>query len=154
MRGNSEDVLIPRRGEKGDDFWRRFSVVAHDEKKGKPSVWLSKTQSGTNTLARWVWCVGLIILLTIVCASVLGWWVTRSNNSHRDPTSFGGGASEQNSATAATSTGLAGAVAGGDGFSAPISSVHPTFTVNNRRAFPSPTTAIKRHARRSQKVQL
>ena len=31
MRGNSEDHLLPRRGDKGDDFWRRFSMVAKEE---------------------------------------------------------------------------------------------------------------------------
>jgi len=31
MRGNSEERLIPRRGEKGDDFWRRFSMIAREE---------------------------------------------------------------------------------------------------------------------------
>lgn len=31
IRGNSEDNLIPKRGEKGDDFWRRFSMVAKEE---------------------------------------------------------------------------------------------------------------------------
>jgi len=31
MRGNSEERLLPRRGEKGDDFWRRFSMVAREE---------------------------------------------------------------------------------------------------------------------------
>jgi len=31
LRGNSEEKLIPRRGEKGDDFWRRFSMVAREE---------------------------------------------------------------------------------------------------------------------------
>jgi hypothetical protein len=36
MRGNSEEKLIPRRGEKGDDFWRRFSMVAREESR-KPS---------------------------------------------------------------------------------------------------------------------
>jgi hypothetical protein len=30
MRGNSEETLLPGRGEKGDDFWRRFSMVAKD----------------------------------------------------------------------------------------------------------------------------
>lgn len=33
MRGNSEDNLLPKRGERGDDFWRRFSIVAKEEKK-------------------------------------------------------------------------------------------------------------------------
>lgn len=31
LRGNSEEKLIPRRGERGDDFWRRFSMVAREE---------------------------------------------------------------------------------------------------------------------------
>jgi hypothetical protein len=31
MRGGTEDVLLPQRGEKGDDFWRRFSMVAKIE---------------------------------------------------------------------------------------------------------------------------
>jgi hypothetical protein len=31
LRGNSEEKLLPRRGEKGDDFWRRFSMVAREE---------------------------------------------------------------------------------------------------------------------------
>lgn len=36
IRGNKEDALIPRRGEKGDDFWRRFSMVAHDQATKSP----------------------------------------------------------------------------------------------------------------------
>lgn len=32
MRSNSEERLLPRRGEKGDDFWRRFSMIAKEEK--------------------------------------------------------------------------------------------------------------------------
>lgn len=36
MRGNSEETMLPSRGEKGDDFWRRFSMVVKEEtKKGK-----------------------------------------------------------------------------------------------------------------------
>jgi len=32
MRGNAEDVsLLPQRGEKGDEFWKRFSMVAKIE---------------------------------------------------------------------------------------------------------------------------
>lgn len=33
IRGNSEDNLLPKRGERGDDFWRRFSMIAREEKK-------------------------------------------------------------------------------------------------------------------------
>lgn len=36
IRGNKEDALIPKRGEKGDDFWRRFSMVAHVEERTSP----------------------------------------------------------------------------------------------------------------------
>jgi hypothetical protein len=31
LRGGSEEKLLPRRGERGDDFWRRFSMVAREE---------------------------------------------------------------------------------------------------------------------------
>ena len=35
MRGDSEGTLIPRRGDKGDDFWRRFSMIAKEESSHK-----------------------------------------------------------------------------------------------------------------------
>lgn len=86
MRGNSEEKLLPRRGENGDDFWRRFSMVAREESR-KPnsqkqrwdypsffvtiayhvkiavifSAWLRKTQSGANRLSLWIWILGLIV---------------------------------------------------------------------------------------------
>lgn len=31
LRSNTEETLLPKRGEKGDDFWRRFSMVAKEE---------------------------------------------------------------------------------------------------------------------------
>ena len=31
MRGEKEETMLPRRGERGDEFWRRFSVIAHTE---------------------------------------------------------------------------------------------------------------------------
>ncbi len=41
LRGKHEETLLPRRGEKGDDFWRRFSMVVkmEDTKKGQ-SRWV------------------------------------------------------------------------------------------------------------------
>jgi hypothetical protein len=30
IRGDAEETLLPKRGEKGDDFWRRFSMVAKE----------------------------------------------------------------------------------------------------------------------------
>lgn len=35
MRGDKEETLLPKRGEKGDDFWRRFSVVVKEETKAQ-----------------------------------------------------------------------------------------------------------------------
>lgn len=83
MRAAGEDVLLPKRGERGDDFWRRFSVIAHDNvenrKSGRCAViyssywvslliafcssWLRKTQNGTSRLSVWVWVVGLILFV-------------------------------------------------------------------------------------------
>lgn len=37
MRAAGEDVLLPKRGERGDDFWRRFSVIAHDNSDNRKS---------------------------------------------------------------------------------------------------------------------
>lgn len=31
LRGEKEETLLPRRGERGDDFWRRFSMVVKQE---------------------------------------------------------------------------------------------------------------------------
>lgn len=33
MRGKTEDTVLPSRGQKGDDFWRRFSMVIHEQEK-------------------------------------------------------------------------------------------------------------------------
>jgi hypothetical protein len=42
LRGNSEETLLPRGvGGKGDDFWRRFSMVAKEEaKSGSKKRWI------------------------------------------------------------------------------------------------------------------
>lgn len=37
LRGNKESTVLPKRGERGDDFWRRFSMVIKDEN-AKPST--------------------------------------------------------------------------------------------------------------------
>lgn len=31
LRGEKEETLLPKRGERGDDFWRRFSMVVKQE---------------------------------------------------------------------------------------------------------------------------
>jgi hypothetical protein len=67
MRGNSEDALIPKRGEKGDDFWRRFSMVAKEENRKPPTMkqssWLQKTQALSDRLSKLVAIVGVILFL-------------------------------------------------------------------------------------------
>jgi hypothetical protein len=35
MRGNSEETLLPRNTQKGEEFWRRFSYFAKEEPKAK-----------------------------------------------------------------------------------------------------------------------
>ena len=35
MRGNSEETLLPRNTQKGEEFWRRFSFIAKEEPKRK-----------------------------------------------------------------------------------------------------------------------
>lgn len=98
--------MLPKRGEKGDDFWRRFSMVIREEssKKGpeKTSVWLRKTQSGTNSLSRWVWIIGLLLLACIAGGIGLGWYIAHNNTSHNAPTVIGGGVNEK--ATPVTSS--------------------------------------------------
>jgi hypothetical protein len=35
LRGDKEETLLPKRGDRGDDFWRRFSIVVKTEEKVK-----------------------------------------------------------------------------------------------------------------------
>ncbi|KAF8073493.1 hypothetical protein FPV67DRAFT_1576119 [Lyophyllum atratum] len=138
MRGNFEETLLPTRGEKGDDFWRRFSMVAKEENQKpttqKTSVWLSKTQSGSTRLSRWVWIVGLILLICIGGAIGIGWYVSHNKPGHQQPTVFGGSANEvaTNTATTAVSTGANGST---------IRHVTPTHTVA-RRVLDARATAV------------
>ena len=36
MRGDGEDTVLPRRGNRGDDFWRRFSMVVKEDMAAPP----------------------------------------------------------------------------------------------------------------------
>ncbi|KAF9651326.1 hypothetical protein BDM02DRAFT_3184587 [Thelephora ganbajun] len=94
MRGEREETLLPKRGEHGDQFWRRFSMVAKVEN-NKPSTWLAKTSSGQSRFSCWVWVLAIFLVLAIVGTSVLGWYMTRNNTSHRTPTAVGGKENEQ-----------------------------------------------------------
>jgi hypothetical protein len=124
--------LVPRRGQKGDDFWRRFSIVAKDEK--KTSSWLIKTQSGSSKLSRWVWFVGMMFLVLIAAGIGIGWYVSHKSPSNTAPKAIGGSANETMSPT---STHASVAVSSS-------SSLHvsPTNTVA-RRNQAEPTPAIR-----------
>jgi hypothetical protein len=50
MRSESEDHLIPRRGDKGDDFWRRFSMVAKEETSSERERYVQKILLFKNPL--------------------------------------------------------------------------------------------------------
>lgn len=131
IRGNSEDHLLPRRGDKGDDFWRRFSMVAKEEGGGRESSWLVKTQNGTTRLSRWIWIVGTFMMVCIATGIGVGWYFTHKNPSNQQPKVFGGSADEgMSSAAASSSTSVSGIS------SAPH--VSPTNTVARRARYPEP----------------
>ncbi|KAG6330375.1 hypothetical protein ID866_8712 [Astraeus odoratus] len=137
MRGNSEDNLLPKRGERGDHFWRRFSIVAKEEK--KPSSWLVKTQSGMSRMSRWVWLVAILILAGI---GLIAWYeITHKSSSSSQPTAVGGKANE----TAGPTTMPASAQAA----ISTSTSLHvsPTNTVARRvaRAEPTPLDIVYVH---------
>ncbi|KAF8645172.1 hypothetical protein AX16_007999 [Volvariella volvacea WC 439] len=94
MRGNTEETLLPKRGEKGDDFWRRFSMIAKEPTANKESSWLRKTRDGSNRLSRWVWVVGLLLLIAAAGGIGLGWYISHNSPDHQPPTALGGSANE------------------------------------------------------------
>ncbi|KAH0832101.1 hypothetical protein J3R83DRAFT_13010 [Lanmaoa asiatica] len=128
IRGNSEDNLLPKRGEHGDNFWRRFSMVAKEEK--KPSSWLIKTQNGSSSLSRWVWVVGMILLTSIGMGIGLWYYISHTNSSHQQPTAVGGSANETSGPSSSTAEGHA---------SSSSPHVTPTFTLARRDTLPDPT---------------
>ncbi|EIN12534.1 hypothetical protein PUNSTDRAFT_49829 [Punctularia strigosozonata HHB-11173 SS5] len=146
IRGNGEETLIPRRGEKGDDFWRRFSMVVKEEahKKDKESSWLKKTRSGHSHFSRWVWVIGLLLLAAVVGAIALGWYVSHNDPSHVAPKAIGGSADEHSATSSAAAT--------TSGVLAASSSPHvsPTKTVEKRAAEAFPTGAVQKHRRHAE----
>ncbi|KIY45196.1 hypothetical protein FISHEDRAFT_67136 [Fistulina hepatica ATCC 64428] len=108
IRGDGEDVLIPRRGQKGDDFWRRFSMVVHEEQSKRPgekdSSWLKKTQSGSSRLAKWVLFLGIILVLAVAGAIGLWYYVAHTDSAQTQPSTLGGSADEKYHTTTDTAT--------------------------------------------------
>lgn len=130
MRGQKEGTTIPSRGERGDDFWRRFSMVVKEENKkpakSKTSMWLKKTQSGTNRMSRLVFCIGIFLVIVAAGAIGLGWWAAHNDNSHNQPTAIGGSAKEAGSPVSSSVT------AGGTASVQTSLHVSPTNTVARR----------------------
>ncbi|EJF56677.1 hypothetical protein DICSQDRAFT_141133 [Dichomitus squalens LYAD-421 SS1] len=141
MRGETEDTVLRPRGAQGDDFWRRFSMVAKEDMATPPgqkqSMWLRKTQNGTTRMSRWVWFVGLILLLIVAGAIGLGWWVAHNNTTHTAPKAIGGSADEKSieSASSAAAAHLATS-------SSTSLHVSPTNTVARRADEPIPTSVV------------
>uniref|UniRef100_A0A0W0G7M3 Uncharacterized protein n=1 Tax=Moniliophthora roreri TaxID=221103 RepID=A0A0W0G7M3_MONRR len=95
MRSKTEDTFLPSRGQKGDDFWRRFSMVVHEQEKPtaqKKSLWLRKTQSLTNRMSWWVWIVGMLLVIIAGGAVALGWYISHNDTSQNQPGTLGGNA--------------------------------------------------------------
>lgn len=96
------------------------------------SAWLKKTQSGSSRMSRWVWVVGLFLLIIIGGAIGLGYWESRnSNKPPTAPEALGGSADDGASIIVTTSTSSSSIVPSGS----PL--VTPTLTVQKRAAFPT-----------------
>ncbi|KAF7299687.1 hypothetical protein HMN09_00974200 [Mycena chlorophos] len=150
MRGEGEEAPLarPRPGQKGDQFWRRFSMVAKDPQEKGPSAWLKKNQSGTSNLRRWVWVVGMILVICAAAGIGIGVYVAEKSASNERPETIGGAADESAIPTpttaVATGKGAGTAAAGALGKS---SELHVSATNTVARREPVPTG----HARRNQR---
>lgn len=135
IRGQSEETLIPKQN---NEFWRRFSMVVKEESK-KPyeqrqSPWLKETQSGTSCLSRWVWFIGILLLLSIAGAIGIGWYFTHNNQQNQRPASLGGSENESSSVSASSSAVISSVVPTSSGTSKHVS---PTNTVARREPIPT-----------------
>lgn len=112
-----------------------------------------KTQNGTSRLSRWVWAIGLILLIVgalqtawywisnplfFQCAGIgIGLWyyISHTSTSHQQPTAVGGSANETGGTSSST--------AGHGSSSSPF--VTPTFTLARRDGVlePTPTAFIR-----------
>lgn len=134
IRGQREEVPLARRGQKGDDFWRRFSMVVREEGGRKnTSSWLEKTQNGSAHLSRMVWIIGILILVIIGGAIGFGWYISHNSTTTTHAKALGGSEGQgQDLSITQTST-----AAGGTSSEV----VRPTLTVQKRWPVPEPTPA-------------
>lgn len=121
------DRLAPTTG--GQDFWKRFSMVAHEaelEKTGNPNgngkdPWLSKEFRGTRKFKYGVWAIGLICIGAI--AGGLAWHFTHNDGPKLSaPTQhdFGLGGT-----SSVVRSGLAAGVGGGEGQATNVPTTRP-----------------------------
>lgn len=147
IRGNSEETLLPGRGEKGDDFWRRFSMVAKEgnERSQKESSWLHQTRNGSARFSRGIWVTAVLIILLIAGGVALGVFMRRNAPSHQQPKVFGGSAD-----SLATSTSVSSLAPSGLSSPTASSSLHvsPTLTLKNREEPESTPPAVPSKHRR------
>ncbi|KAF8322539.1 hypothetical protein DL93DRAFT_2093149 [Clavulina sp. PMI_390] len=108
----SHAQLRPRQRPKGDgdDFWRRFSMVAHQaevdkRKNSSRSAWLAKTESRTKSYSRWVALSGFFLLCLIAGGIAIGIYLNiGKGNGHATPVAIGGSQNESNVAASKSST--------------------------------------------------
>lgn len=139
MRGKAEDTVLPLRGQMSDDFWRRFSMIIHEQEKPngtKKSPWLRKTQSGKAWMSRWLWLIGIILVIVIAGAIGLGWWASHKSNTSTEPTTLGGSSKE------AAGPVVSKAIVAPSSSSDSVPHVGPTFTVARRGVIEARSTGL------------
>ncbi|KAI5119195.1 hypothetical protein M0805_004450 [Coniferiporia weirii] len=136
MRGQGEEVPLARRGQRGDEFWRRFSmVVKEDGGRKSTSSWLEKTQNGTANMSRMVWIVALLLIIIIAGAIGFGVYVSENSKTTSTPKALGG-SEDQGATLQITSTAAA------LGESSSSAHVSPTLTVQKRWPAAAPSSGF------------
>ena len=151
LRGNTEETLLPSRGEKGDDFWRRFSIVAKEPDSKDESSWLKKSQNRSNQMTRYVWIIGIFLIVVILGGIGIGIYLSRNSPGHQQPTAIGGSADHSLLGTTTTTPSKVSPTKAG----APTNSIKhisPTNTVA-RRALVQPTLVSRHFAKRQNAVR-
>lgn len=112
---------------------------------GDYSSWLQKSQSSSSRMSRWIWCIGIVLLIIIGGSIGLGIYASHKSSTTTTPEALGGSESEGVSFTPTTSSHAAtGALAGASSTSLHVS---PTNTVAKRWALPIPEPTIGLSAR-------
>ncbi|KAL0960990.1 hypothetical protein HGRIS_005985 [Hohenbuehelia grisea] len=144
IRGDDDGTLLAKRGDRGDQFWRRFSMIAKEENQKtvneKQSLWLRKSQSGSQRLARWVWIVGVILILCIAGGIGLGWYASHNAPDHQQPTAIGGSAN-RGGFSSSSSVPVVGSKGPGPSIKTSLH-VSPTHTVARREVLEARATGL------------